>query len=102
MPNPDNKDTHAHGHSHTVMMIMCVVLMGGAFLFFSGADLESGLSLATLAPLLLCVGAHFLMHRFMGHDGQHKSHAQEPSVHKRTQVHKRKKQISPPRIPAPN
>lgn len=102
MPKSNNKPSHTHGHSHMGMMILCVVLMGGAFLFFSGADLGAGLSLATLAPLLLCVGAHFLMHRFMGHGEQQTSHAHEHEVKESRQAKERHKRLSPPRIIAPN
>ena len=38
MPKSNNKPSHTHGHSHMGMMILCVVLMGGAFLFLGNAD----------------------------------------------------------------
>jgi len=65
MKNPAQK----HSQSHMGMMVLCVALIGGAFFFFSGPGLEGSLSLSILVPLVICVGAHFLMHRFMGHDG---------------------------------
>ena len=93
MPKSDNKSNHSHGHSHMGMMLMCVVLMGGAYLFFSSGELGEGLSLATLAPLLLCVGAHFLMHRSMGHGDQHSAHTHEQEAQK-THPETEKKQLT--------
>lgn len=67
------KNSSNHSHSHMGMMMLCIALMVGAFLFFSGSG---GLSLSLLAPLALCLGMHFVMHRFMGH-GDKKSHTHE-------------------------
>ena len=82
MHTPDKQHSHAHGHSHMGVMVLCVALMAGAFLYFSGANLETGLSLGLLVPLLVCVGAHFLMHRFMGHGDGHAAHTENDKAQK--------------------
>lgn len=49
------------------MWACCAVMLLplGAFLVSGGASGGAG-GLATLAPIVLCVGAHLVMHRFMG------------------------------------
>ncbi|WP_133154965.1 hypothetical protein [Billgrantia endophytica] len=45
------------------MMIACVVLMGGAMLPLLWRGQTPGSGVWLLLPMLLCLGAHFLMHR---------------------------------------
>jgi hypothetical protein len=48
------------------MWICCAVMLAPVgFVMLGGAGLE-GLSLGLLAPVALCLGAHGVMHRFMG------------------------------------
>jgi len=56
---------HEHASSHKTMMVLCIFVTAGSLFLF--ADAEEGFSLSVLTPLLLCLGMHFLMHRFMGH-----------------------------------
>jgi len=102
MPQHDHNRSQAHSHSHVGMMALCVVLMGGAFLYFSGASPDAGLSLGLLLPLLVCVGAHFLMHRFMGHGEQHSDSAKDHDAQERPLKSKPHQQITPPRITSAN
>ncbi|MCE8028719.1 DUF2933 domain-containing protein [Halomonas daqingensis] len=51
------------------MMPLCLVLMGGAFVFVLWRG-QTGGSLLLLLPMLLCLGMHFLMHRH-GHGHRH-------------------------------
>lgn len=62
--------------SHMGMMILCCLVMVGALWGISGIELGGGGgALLFLIPLAVCLGMHFVMHRFMGHGG-HK-HPQE-------------------------
>ncbi|WP_234277624.1 DUF2933 domain-containing protein [Billgrantia desiderata] len=57
------------GGLHQWMMPLCLVLMGGAFVFVLWRG-QTGGSLLLLLPMLLCLGMHFLMHRH-GHGHRH-------------------------------
>lgn len=56
------------GGMHLAMMACCAVMvLPIAAVIFSGAGFGlDGLSLSTLAPLLLCVGGHVVLHKMMG------------------------------------
>jgi SNF family Na+-dependent transporter len=62
--------------SHVGMMILCCVAMLGAVWGISGIQFEEGgmASLILLLPLALCLGMHFVMHRFMGHGTHEHGH----------------------------
>ena len=64
MKDPTSKDPQqARKGMHIAMMACCaVMLLPVAGLFLS----QGGVSIASLAPLLLCVGAHLMMHKFLG------------------------------------
>lgn len=57
------------------MWACCAVMLlpVGAYLVAGGWANGAG-GLATFAPLLLCVGAHLVMHRFMGKSCHGKAH----------------------------
>lgn len=66
----DNKKAGTNGTEKLMkygMWACCAVMLLPvvAYLVAGGASSGAG-GLATFAPLLLCVGAHVLMHRFMG------------------------------------
>ncbi len=50
------------------MMACCVIMLLpiAGFLLAGGAAEGLGANLLTFAPLLLCVGGHFVMHKMMG------------------------------------
>ena len=56
------------GGMHLAMLACCAVMMMPiAVVVFSGAGFGlDGFSLSTLAPLLLCVGGHVVLHKMMG------------------------------------
>ena len=53
---------------HIAMIACCMFMLIPVFgLVMAGSGRNgSGLNLTTLAPLLLCVGAHLLMHKMLG------------------------------------
>lgn len=66
-----NKQGKPHGHNglmHWGMMACCaVMLLPIAAYFFSGGSILGAFNnIGAFAPLLLCVGAHLVLHRFMG------------------------------------
>ncbi len=63
-----NQDGHS-GNLHRWMMIFCLVAMGGAMLFVLWRGNLGGGTWLLIAPMLLCIGMHFLMHR---HGHQHR------------------------------
>jgi len=68
---------------HIAMMACCVVmLLPIAGYFVAGGSLSGlGGNLATFAPLLLCVGGHFVMHKMMGrscHGSDKQDETEEP------------------------
>jgi hypothetical protein len=62
------KSGSGHSGAHLAMMACCVLmLLPVAGFFLAGGSLGAGGgSLAAFAPLLLCVGAHFVMHKMIG------------------------------------
>lgn len=50
------------------MWACCAVMLLPVGIYFAAGGLSAGLgsSLFTFAPLVLCIGAHLVMHRFMG------------------------------------
>ncbi|MCX8951883.1 DUF2933 domain-containing protein [Ruegeria sp. NA] len=50
------------------MMSCCIVMVTPIALYFIAGGMVGGLSdsLSLFAPLILCVGAHFLLHKAMG------------------------------------
>ncbi len=54
---------------HALMLICCIAMVAGAGVYLW--SLEPGTSwtqqFIALLPVAGCLGAHFLMHRFMGH-----------------------------------
>lgn len=53
-----------------IMAACCLVMIAVAGLVISQLGSEAGWAdrILTLAPLVFCIGAHFVMHRFMGLD----------------------------------
>ena len=53
---------------HFAMIACCVLMLVPivGLLLAGGGQESSGLSLTATAPLLLCVGAHFVMHKMFG------------------------------------
>lgn len=84
---------HSSGHRgagkmmHFAMLICCAVMIAPlAILLLSGDSISSG-GIASLAiPMAICVGAHFLMHRFMG-ASCHGSSNEEPAEQATAPVH---------------
>ncbi|MCA0871407.1 DUF2933 domain-containing protein [Seohaeicola saemankumensis] len=73
MAGQKNEEKPAEGNSrfgglHLAMLACCAVMvMPIAVVVFSGAGFGlDSLSLSTLAPLLLCVGGHVVLHKMMG------------------------------------
>jgi hypothetical protein len=64
-PSPAGKPS---GSLHSWLMTACLVLMGGAFLLVMWRGQTTG-GLLLLLPMLLCLGAHFLLHRHYGRHG---------------------------------
>ncbi|WP_300514217.1 DUF2933 domain-containing protein [Aliiroseovarius sp.] len=64
----DPKPKSGHSGAHLAMMACCVImLVPVAGFFLAGGKLgASSANLIAFAPLLLCVGLHFVMHKFMG------------------------------------
>lgn len=52
-----------------IMIACCVpmVIGGGILLYAMGSNASWSARLSTLAPLTLCFGAHFFMHKLIGH-----------------------------------
>ena len=50
------------GALHSWLMAVCLMLMGGALLLVLWRGQTTG-GLLLLLPMLLCLGAHFLLHR---------------------------------------
>ena len=105
MPHQDRKhpqntgQSHSHSHmSHMSMMVLCVALMVGAIYAFSGFDIAQGLSWALWLPLALCLGGHFLMHRFMGHSENPTQENPDP-VKVKSDIRHDAKNLIPQRIP---
>ncbi|MCF3595048.1 DUF2933 domain-containing protein [Rhodobacteraceae bacterium LMO-12] len=50
------------------MWACCAVMFVPIAIYFAAGGLSAGVTsnIFVFAPLLLCVGAHFVMHRFMG------------------------------------
>jgi fatty acid desaturase len=59
---PDQARGERSSRMHTWMMTICLVMMGGAILFFMWRG-QTGGSLLLLLPMLLCLGMHFFLHR---------------------------------------
>lgn len=90
VPMMSETDTNSAGQTrpgskpmHIAMMACCVVmLLPIAGYFVAGGTLSGvGANLATFAPLLLCVGAHFVMHKMMGktcHGNEERTDAEPP------------------------
>lgn len=59
----DKKQTH-----NWLMIACCLAMIGGfAYLLWSAPAGQSlGSTITSAFPLLICIGAHFVMHRFMG------------------------------------
>ncbi|MHC4434199.1 MAG: DUF2933 domain-containing protein [Planctomycetota bacterium] len=77
------------------MWACCAVMLLPVAAYLAAGGLSAGAmnSIATFAPLLLCVGAHFVMHRFMGkscHGASKDKGAATPKAHVR---------ISPKTVP---
>jgi hypothetical protein len=51
--------------SHMGMMLICCLAMVGAYFLFASGIAEGSI-LAALAPLIACVGVHFLMMKMTG------------------------------------
>jgi hypothetical protein len=72
--------------SHMGMMLVCCLAMVGAYFVFASGIAE-GSTLAALAPLIACVGVHFLMMKMTGkschdsHDGEKKQTKQLNANH---------------------
>ncbi len=78
--NSSGKGRKSFNPMNMAMMACCVImLLPVGFYFLSGGGVSGlGGNLAAFAPLLLCVGAHFLMHKFMGkscHSDENESNA---------------------------
>ncbi|WP_295453757.1 DUF2933 domain-containing protein [uncultured Pseudophaeobacter sp.] len=70
---------------HFAMMACCVImLLPIAGYFLAGGALGGlGSNLLTFAPLLLCVGGHFVMHKMMGkscHTSGSRRETEEPNA----------------------
>jgi len=65
--------------SHIGMMVVCCAAMIGAYFLFAGAAAEGSI-LAALAPLVVCLGVHFLMMKMTGKSchGDHAEKAEKP------------------------
>lgn len=65
--NHKNKPT-ADRLMHYGMMACCIVMLLPVIGFFLAGGTLAGMwgNASAFAPLLLCVGAHLVMHRFMG------------------------------------
>lgn len=71
--------------SHLAMMACCVImLLPVAGYFLAGGALGGlGSNVWTFAPLLLCVGGHFVMHKVMGkscHTSENQGEMEKPSA----------------------
>lgn len=64
----DKKNPIADKLMHYGMMVCCVVMLLPIAGFFLAGGTLAGMwsNAAAFAPLLLCVGAHLVMHKFMG------------------------------------
>lgn len=63
------KATKLGQHSMGIGMAICCAVMllpFGAYLLAGKSAAGTGSALASLAPLALCLGVHFVMHRMMG------------------------------------
>lgn len=71
-------------NSHMGMMFLCCLLMLGAFWGLSGSQSGSGGlgAFGLLIPLIVCLGMHFVMHRFSGHGGHKKDQAESCQTHR--------------------
>lgn len=70
--------------SHMGMMLICCLAMVGAYFLFASGIAE-GSTLAALAPLIACVGVHFLMMKMTG-KSCHGSHEQDKKDDKQQNV----------------
>lgn len=64
---------------HFAMMACCILMLlpvAGVLLTGNGFSL-GGLGMATVTPLLLCVGAHLVLHKMMGKSCHGKDHTAE-------------------------
>ncbi|MHA6326561.1 DUF2933 domain-containing protein [Roseivivax sp. CAU 1753] len=82
--NHKNKPT-ADRLMHYGMMACCIVMLLPVAGFFLAGGTLAGMwsNAAAFAPLLLCVGAHLVMHKFMGkscHSNEEKGSIEETPV----------------------
>ncbi|MBZ0329318.1 hypothetical protein KZO25_03195 [Halomonas sp. ANAO-440] len=62
-PDETSNQDGPTGNVHRWMMLFCLVAMGGAMLFVLWRGNLGGGTWLLVAPMLLCIGMHFLMHR---------------------------------------
>lgn len=62
---------------HHAMMFACLALMGGAMLLLIWRSQPLGSGAWLLLPMVLCLGAHLLLHRH-GHHGDSRDESPEP------------------------
>ncbi len=69
------------------MWACCAIMLVPAVLYFAADGLSGGLlnNAIMFAPLLVCLGAHFIMHRLMG-ESCHGEEKGEKAVTAKTQV----------------
>lgn len=72
---------------HYAMLICCAVMIAPLAVLLLSGDAVSASSIMSLAvPMAICVGAHFLMHRFMG-ASCHGSSDEKPAEQATAPVH---------------
>jgi len=74
----DSPSNTGKGHSHFMMACCALMVLGVGVVFATAPSASSWLETLGLAlPLLGCVGAHLIMHRFMGRSCQNHESKQE-------------------------
>lgn len=67
-PAAENSFQNPTGRKHLGMLACCVVMLAPlAYLSFSGSALAlNSASFSTMAPIVICIGLHVVVHKFMG------------------------------------